>query len=293
MSPPRPAGPLAILAGGGAFPELVAEAAQRAGRKVLIIGIEGEAAATIRRFDHLWIRRGQLGKLFRRLRQDGIQDLVMIGGMRERRMPRLSEVDLGGVWAVIRHLRLLLRGDDGVLRRIARLIEAQGVRVVGAHMVAPSLTLTVGCHTRRAPDAEDWRDILIGFDAAKAHGALDRGQGVIASDGLILIRETAAGTDAMLQEIAGDRLVDGLSSRVGVLVKCLKPTQDERLDMPAIGPDTARHAEAARLRGIAVEAGRTLVADCPGVIATLDRLGLFLVGVTETDLAAYRAASAR
>ena len=288
---PAGTGPVAILAGGGEFPVLVARAAVARGRKVLIVGIEEEAETRIEQFEHVWIRRGQLGKLFSSLKRAGIADLVMIGGMRQRRMPRLSEIDFGGVWTVIRHIGLLWRGDDGVLRIIARIIEANGVRIVGAADVAPELTVTSGCLTRRAPDAADWRDILVAFDAAKAHGERDRGQGAVASGGLVLMREPAEGTDAMLAEIAGDRLVDGIAERAGVLVKCLKPRQDRRLDMPAIGPRTAEGVYIAGLKGIAVEAGETLVADLAGLVAALDRQGLFLVGLTPEAIATARAGS--
>ena len=237
--------PLAILAGGGQFPLLVAAAVRATGRRVLVIGIEGEASPEIATVDYAWVRRGQLGRLFRLMKRAGIRDLVMIGGMKARRMPRLNEIDLGGILQVIRHFALLWRGDDSVLRIIARVIESNGFRVVGAADVAPELTVRAGCLTRRPPEAADWIDIAIGYDAAKAHGARDLGQGAIASGGLVLMREPAEGTDAMLAEIAGDRQIDGLLERIGVLVKCLKPGQDRRLDMPAIGLETVERAHLA------------------------------------------------
>jgi DUF1009 family protein len=268
--------PLAILAGGGDFPLLVAETVAREGRAVMIFGIVGEASARIETFPHVWLRRGQLGLLFGRMRAHGIVELVMIGGIRERRMPRLNEVDLGGLWGVLRNIRLLKSGDDSVLRFVANIIESRGFRVVGAADMAPALAISAGVKTRSAPDAADWRDIDVGLIAAKAHGATDRGQAVIARDGTVLVRETAAGTDAMLEAVCSNH---ALPTASGVLVKCLKPYQDRRLDMPAIGLETVERAAAAGLRGIAVGAGETLVADLPAVIAALDRFGMFLVGV--------------
>ncbi len=276
--PTQTVSPLAILAGGGDFPLLVAEAAASQGRSVLIFGIVGEASDRITTFPHIWLRRGQLGLLFGQMRRHGIVDLVMIGGIRERRMPRVSEVDLGGLWGVISNIRLLRHGDDSVLRFLARVIESRGFRVVGAADVAPRLAIDAGVKTASMPEAKDWRDIDVGLAAAKAHGATDRGQAVIARDGAIVLRETSAGTDAMLSA-AMRSAEEQTTTASGVLVKCLKPTQDRRLDMPAIGPETVERAAAAGLRGIAVGAGETLVADLPAVIAALDRLGMFLVGV--------------
>jgi len=62
-------------------------------------------------------------------------------------------------------------------------------------------------------------------------------------------------------------------------VKLRKPGQDDRVDLPTIGVETVRRAEAAGLRGIAVEAGSTLVLDLAGAVAEADRAGLFLSGI--------------
>jgi DUF1009 family protein len=258
---------------------LVAEAATRQGRDVLIFGIAGEASPKIETFPHVWLRRGQLGLLFSRMRAHGSIELVLIGGIRERRMPRLNEVDLGGLWSVVRNIGLLKRGDDSVLRFVARVIESRGFRVVGAADVAPGLAISGGVKTSVAPDDRDWSDIDVGLVAARAHGASDRGQAVIVRGGEVVMRETSAGTDAMLDMIS--RVGQRHEGASGVLVKCLKPHQDRRLDMPAIGIETVQRAAAAGLRGIAVGAGETLVADLPAVISALDRSGMFLVGVAQ------------
>jgi DUF1009 family protein len=74
-----------------------------------------------------------------------------------------------------------------------------------------------------------------------------------------------------------------------VLVKLRKPGQERRADLPTIGVTTVEGAAAAGLRGIAVEAGGTLVVDAPAVTAAADRLGLFLIGIdpgTGADAAA-------
>ena len=65
----------------------------------------------------------------------------------------------------------------------------------------------------------------------------------------------------------------------GVLVKLVKPGQDRRADLPAVGPDTIRGAAAAGLRGVAFEAGGTLLHDRPACVAAAEAMGLFLLGV--------------
>ena len=65
----------------------------------------------------------------------------------------------------------------------------------------------------------------------------------------------------------------------GVLVKCAKPNQELRADLPAIGPDTVRSVHAAGLAGIAVEAGRAIMLHRKELVEIADELGIFVTGV--------------
>jgi DUF1009 family protein len=270
--------PLAILAGGGVFPSLVAAAAVSRGRAVTIFAIRGEADQAIESFPHRWIGRGQLGRLIRGMRRAGARDLVIIGGIRERRLPRPSELDLTGIIEVIRNRKILFQGDDGLLRKIARLIEARGVRVVGAADVAPELLMPEGPIGRLAPSARDFGDIAVGLPAAKAHGRADLGQAVIVVDGVVVAHEGPDGTDAMIARFGDARPL--LDEPSGVLVKCAKPDQDRRLDLPAIGPATVLAAARAGLAGIAVETGSALIADRTLTTEVADTRGIFVAGVS-------------
>jgi hypothetical protein len=70
----------------------------------------------------------------------------------------------------------------------------------------------------------------------------------------------------------------------GVLVKCSKPGQELRADLPAIGPDTVMAAVRARLAGIAVEADHALVLDRATMIAEADKAGLFVIAVSAAEI---------
>jgi DUF1009 family protein len=269
-------GPLAILAGGGAFPVAVAEAARARGRAVVIAAIRGEADREIEAFPHRWVGRGQLGTVMRLFREAGARDLVIIGGIRDRRLPRPSELDFGAVFEFLRNLRILSRGDDSLLRRIARIFEARGLRIVGAAEVAPHLLMPRGRLGAVEPSAAALADVAVGIEGAREHGRRDLGQAVIVVDGRVVAREGRDGTDALLAAHGASRPPG--AARCGVLVKLPKPIQDLRLDMPAIGPATVAAAAAACLAGIAVEAGGTLVADREAVVAAADAAGLWIHG---------------
>jgi DUF1009 family protein len=128
---------------------------------------------------------------------------------------------------------------------------------------------------RHAPDAQAWADIARGAEVVRALGSVDVGQGCIVQQGIVLAAEAIEGTDQMLAR-AGALARPGPG---GVLVKLVKPGQDRRADLPTIGPATLLAAHAAGLRGVAFEAGGTLLTDRDACIAEADRTGLFLLGL--------------
>ena len=69
---------------------------------------------------------------------------------------------------------------------------------------------------------------------------------------------------------------------VEAIVARIWPGQEARVDRPTIGPGTVAQAAAAGLRGIAAEAGATLLIDRDEVVRADDLAGLFVVGVRPT-----------
>jgi DUF1009 family protein len=63
------------------------------------------------------------------------------------------------------------------------------------------------------------------------------------------------------------------------LVKAPKSGQDLRFDLPTMGPRTVEGAAAARLAGIAIVAGNTIVVDPQDVIEAADAASLFVTGL--------------
>jgi hypothetical protein len=128
---------------------------------------------------------------------------------------------------------------------------------------------------RHQPDEQARADIEHGLHVARAIGALDVGQAVVVQQGLILGVEAVEGTDELLRRCASLRR----QGPGGVLVKAAKPGQERRVDRPAMGPRTVVVAAETGLRGIAAEAGMTLVIDRAEMVRAADRAGLFVVGV--------------
>jgi DUF1009 family protein len=270
-------GAIGILAGGGSLPVRVAQSVRARGGQVHIVGLAGEAEAAIEAFPHSWVKWGEVGGILKALEGAGCRSLVIIGSVSR---PDLASVRLD--FGAIRNLPLLLSlkvgGDDSVLSTVVKFFETKGLAVLGAHEVAPDLVAPVGALGRRAPGKEDAKDIARGAEVVRTLGRLDVGQAAVVSRGYVLAVEAAEGTDEMLER-AGRLRQWGEGKRRGVLVKMCKPGQELRVDLPTIGPRTVELAAKAGLAGVAIEAGRVLVAERDEAVARADRDGLFMAGI--------------
>lgn len=257
------------------MPGTVASAARAAGREVFIIGLEGFADPTVLAgWPHEIIRIGAAGRILGALRREGCKDLVLIGPVRRPSMLDLRP-DTEGLGILARIGRAAFRGDDGLLAAVIRVLSEEGFRVIGIQDVLSEVLGPAGVLTRVAPDTQAMADVRRGVTTALALGAADVGQGCVVQQGIVLAVEAAEGTDAMLDRCrALIRRGPG-----GVLVKLVKPNQERRADLPTIGPETIRRAVAAGLRGVAFEAGGTILAEREASVAVADAAGLFLLGL--------------
>jgi UDP-2,3-diacylglucosamine hydrolase len=271
---------LGILAGGGPLPGQIAAAARAAGRPVFLVGLEGFAdPAVLSPWPHELIRIGAAGRILAALRAHGCRDLVLIGPVRR---PSLFDLrpDVEGTRILARIGRAAFAGDDGLLAAVVKVLGEEGFHVLSATQVLNEAIAPAGLLTRVAPDALALADVRRGIAVARALGAVDVGQGCVVQQGIVLAVEAAEGTDRMLARCA--KLAR--EGPGGVLVKLVKPHQDRRADLPTIGPATIVSAQGAHLRGVAFEAGGTILADRGATVAAADAAGLFLLGLGPDEL---------
>ncbi|SMF70569.1 hypothetical protein SAMN06265365_12727 [Tistlia consotensis] len=266
---------LGIIAGAGPVPRRLIAACREDGRGVCVVAFEGQTdPETVAGVAHLWTRLGAAGEILDFLRAQGAGELVLAGPIRR---PSLGEVRPD--WRAARFFARIGKrafSDDGLLGSIVRALEEEeGFRVVGIDQVLGGGTLPPGPLGRHRPDAQAEADIRRGIEVAAAVGRLDIGQAVVVQQGSVLGIEAIEGTDALLARCAGLRL----AGPGGVLVKLKKPQQERRVDLPTVGLATIEGARAAGLRGIALDAGGTLIVDRRETVAAADAAGLFLVAV--------------
>jgi DUF1009 family protein len=274
MAAPAPC-TLGIIAGGGNLPGQVAAAARASGRDVFIAAIDGFAEPEIvAGFEHRFFRLGAIGAIRQALREHGCAEVVMIGPVKRPSLLALRP-DAEGAKLLAKIGRAAFAGDDGLLAAIIRVLSEDGFRVLGAHDIMTDMLGPSGLLTQTAPDAAAMADVERGVRVLKIIGPADVGQACVVQQGIVLAMEAVEGTDAMLERIPGlARPGPG-----GVLVKLAKTGQDRRADLPTLGGQTIQNAISAGLRGIAFEAGGTILTDRQEMIAAADAANLFLIGV--------------
>lgn len=199
----------------------------------------------------------------------GVTRVVFAGAVRR---PRLDPAlfDRRTAMLVPRIAAAMQQGDDAALREVIAVFEEEGLTIAGLADVAPSLIPGAGILAGR-PSPQDEADAARAAAIVQGLGALDIGQGAVVAGGLCLAVETLPGTEAMLDFVARTR-----TGRGGVLWKAPKPSQERRIDLPAVGPDTVAQARAAGLDGIAWEAGGVVLIDREDAVAAAEAAGLFL-----------------
>jgi UDP-2,3-diacylglucosamine hydrolase len=273
--------PIGVVAGGGAMPFAVADSLTARGINPVLFALRGACdPVRVERFRHHWISVGQYGRAVSLFRAENCRDLLFIGSLVR---PGLSEIRLD--WGTLRILGRVLAafrgGDDHLLSGIGGILEQDGFRMVGIRDVAPDLLMPEGCLTRAAPDESTTADIARGREVLRALSPYDIGQAAVVIDGHVVGVEDIEGTDGLLARVARLRDEGRIRAKAsrGVLVKAPKSGQDLRFDLPTMGPRTVEGAAAAKLAGIAIVAGNTLVVEPQAMIAAADAAGIFVTGL--------------
>jgi UDP-2,3-diacylglucosamine hydrolase len=266
---------LGIVAGNGNLPAQIIDVCKNNNRPFFVLAFEETTEPEIVSSPHAIVRIGAVGEALKHLRNAGVQEIVMAGGIKR---PSLSSLkpDAAGASLLKKLGKAFFMGDDALLRAITSFFEEENFTIVGVDSILNNIMAEEGVLGKISPDEQAKTDIMIGMAAAKNLGALDIGQAVIIENGVVLGTESSTGTDAMI--ISCGQLKNR-ARKSGVLVKAKKPNQEEKVDLPSIGVQTIENLYAAGFAGVAVEAYGSLLIDKNGLIKKADEYGLFVFGV--------------
>jgi DUF1009 family protein len=262
-----------LIAGNGKFPFLVLEAARSQGIDMVVAAIKEETFPEIEQHARTvhWMSLGQLGKLIRTFKSEGVNRAVMAGQVKHKQI-------FSGIIPDLKMIQLLARlatkNTDSLIGAVAKLLEDEGIHLMDSTAFLRPLLPEPGVLTRRQPSEEEKKDLDYGYKIARELGRLDLGQSVVVSDGACVAIEAMEGTDAIIERAAG--LVNGRALRV---VKLAKPNQDLRFDVPVIGPATVRLMARLKASALAIEARKTLMIDRDELIGVADRENVVIVAM--------------
>ena len=265
---------LGMLAGGGMMPVEIIKHCHQTGRELFVVGIEPYAKEEeLKDTPHIYAKMGEVGKILKALTKNNVYEIVLAGGIKR---PSFKELipDWEGA-KLIAKLAIKKMSDNNLFCFVMDEIEKNGFKVVGIEEVVPEMMFAEGLYGKVKPSADDMDDIRRGITVAKALGAVDVGQAVVVQEGMVLAVEAIEGTDMMLSRAA----IVKKQGKAPVMVKVLKPGQDMRVDLPAIGLLTIEQLKKYGMKGIAVEAGGILLIEREAVIKYADKSGIFIIGI--------------
>lgn len=269
---------IGLIAGGGQFPVLFSKKAAQKGHQVYAIGFNSETdnnlSSHVSRFGQIYL--GQVSKLIKFFRQNGVDKAVLLGSINKKNIFRDIRPDFKALSFIAKNIKT---HDDSVLSSFAELLLKEGIEILPSTFLLPDLLSPRGCWTKKKPDSAQNKDIVQGWKIAKQIGRLDIGQCIVISNGSVLAVEAIDGTDATIARGGA------LSGKTGaVLVKLSKPCQDLRFDLPSTGLKTIETMAGCNVNVLALEAEKSLSFDRDEMITFADANKITIVGLTENDI---------
>ncbi|MDE6575920.1 MAG: UDP-2,3-diacylglucosamine diphosphatase LpxI, partial [Opitutales bacterium] len=254
---------IAIIAGRGEYPLLLAQRVKARGINCRLIALEGEASeelqALFSKSEQAKANVGQLGKVLRLLKSFRATDVLMAGQIRPMRLFHGLKLDLLSFRLL---QKLKERNAQTLFSTVCEQIEASGIRVLDARSFMEE-DLVV-----RAKKFPVDRDALEhGIRIATEVARLEIGQSVIVKNGTVLCVEGFDGTDAMLRR-AKELKLEGM-----LFVKTSKVRHDFRFDVPIFGMTTLRLLREANIRAAALKSGETIILRQKEVLSQAKKMG--------------------
>jgi DUF1009 family protein len=267
-----PKRPVALIAGQGIYPALVAQAIRAAGIPLRLVAFDEETRpeliASFPESERRTLLVGQLGKMLKSLQEFDAGYALMAGQITPKRLFKGLHPDLKATKILF---SLKRRNAETIFGAIAQEITDLGVTLLDARSFLDAHLATPGIMTgRNFPIEQDYIDH--GIHIARECARLDIGQGCVVRKGTVLAVEAFEGTDEMIRRAGTFKTDEAL------FVKTVKARQDYRFDVPCFGMKTLETLRESGMKAAVLETGRVLMLDKPAVIAQAKSWGIALRG---------------
>ena len=262
-----------LIAGCGVLPKKVYDACVKKSIECTVIGLDGEISEDVfQGVSYVKFKTHKISKILQKLKEMNVRNIVLTGRVSRVHISKLL-FDSRGV-ELFKSIMKKGLNDSSLLSIVTSLLENEGFNIVPADEIADDMVANAGVLTVSSPNERDLKDISQGFEILEGIARYDIGQSLIINEGLVLGVEAAEGTDALIKRCVGLRR--GVSG--GVLIKICKPNQDQRVDLPCIGPSTVRNMAVAHYNGIVLQAQKTLILSKDETIKLANEKGVFIYG---------------
>ena len=272
-------GKLAIIAGEGKFPVLIAKEAASKGVEVFVLGVKGNTNLDDFK-DYAkkttLLKLGQLNAAINFMKENGVKQAVMAG--------RVQHINIFSVMPDMRAAKTLAKAKDmrpkTILCAAIEEFKQEGIEFLPSYLFLEKTMPPKGLLTKRAPTAEEQESIALGLKVSRALAAMDVGLTSVVCDRAVVAVEGMEGTDACIKragELSGKAKNNKNASLV--VVKVARPNQDSRYDLPVVGKGTIRTMLEAGAKVLAIEADNTIVLDQEDVIALADKNDMVVIAV--------------
>lgn len=271
---------IGLIAGDGDLPHYVILGAQASAYPVSVITLKDMASPETFSVSTKSFGIAEFGGIVKFFKANNCTHICMAGDVGRPDFSRLKP-DMKGLKYFPGALMAAKQGDNALLTYLVSAFEKEGFKIISPQEICKSLLIGEGNMGAVKLTQAHRDDALKACEIARQIGALDIGQGAIVCNGLVLAVEAQEGTDEMLMRVAElpEQKRGTMAIRKGVLAKLVKPKQEDRVDLPTIGPKTIELASKAGLAGIVVESGRAFCIDQDSCRIAADKAGLFITGL--------------
>lgn len=243
---------IALIAGEGVLPVSIAEHLTEQGTPPVVYSIREEIGELSRyALDIVNIVKPDIGFTVKDMKSRGVTRIIMAGTVSKTLVFKPNFFD----FTTQKFLAgLIFRDDHSILGAIVDFLEKNGFKVLTYRDIVPELLAHEGYIAGRKATKQELDDVEYGFNICKTLVPLSFGQTVVVNKRSVVAVEAMEGTDATL-------IRAGSLCRGGIVAKMMRLDQDERYDVPTVGPDTLIHMAESRLSCLALHAGWTLIVE--------------------------------
>jgi len=276
---------LGLIAGQGRLPFLVAEGAKRAGLKVICLGLGSNAKPELEKIVDTFYKvpLARPGKWIKTLKKHGVTTTIMVG--------RVAKARIYTPWRILKYLpdwralriwywRLRKKDKltDSLLSALAEELKMGGIILDDTTKYCKEHLASEGPMTNSMPGAAVKNDIKFGWPRVKKLADLDIGQAVVVKEREVIAVEAIEGTAQMIQRAGSCCKAGGWT-----LLKAARANQDNRFDVPCVGPDTIKSLAQNGGKWLVLEAGKIIILDKPKTIKLAKQLNIGILGLKTAD----------